>query len=166
MHARQENPKYAGESHSSPSGWMKCLAHGLQERLGTHQNQLFVHQDHISESNIIIEICKNLDALAKVLCLYPYDSSGKFKGKPKPVSHESIQAVHIICPNAIICQTAKCKPRSLILGMKLRDIPRVTLIKGCTTYTNVQVLTGQCPKCKTLYFADHEHATEPGDKYI
>ena len=49
--------------------------------------------------------------------------------------------------------------------MKLRDIPRVTLIKESTPYTNVQVLTGQCPKCKTLCFADHERVTEPEDKY-
>jgi len=71
---------------------MKCLACGLQERLGTGQNQLFVHQD-IAVSDTVVEICKNLDALAKVLCLYPYDSSGKFKGKLKAVSYESIQAV-------------------------------------------------------------------------
>jgi len=92
LHARQQNPKYSGEIHSTYSAWMKCLACGLQERLGTGQNQLFVHQD-IAVSDTVVEICKNLDALAKVLCLYPYDSSGKFKGKLKAVSYESIQAV-------------------------------------------------------------------------
>ena len=100
-----------------------------------------------------------------VLRLYPYNSNERIKGNLKPVSQESIQPIHIICPDAVVCQTAKCKPRSLVSGVKLRDIPRVTLIKGCTTYANVQVLTGQCPKCKTLYSADHECVTEPGDKY-
>jgi hypothetical protein len=49
--------------------------------------------------------------------------------------------------------------------MKIRDIPQVALIKGCTTYANVPVLTGECPKCKSLYFADHEHVAEQGGKY-
>lgn len=164
LHARQQNPKHPGETRSSLSGWIKCLARGLQERLGKDQNQLYADQE-TAVSDAINEICTNLDALAKALGLYPYDSNGKFKGKLKPVSHESIQPVHIICPEAVVCQTAKCNPRSLILGVKLRDIPRVTLIKGCTAHPNVQVLTGQCPRCKTLYSADHEHFTEPGDKY-
>jgi hypothetical protein len=37
LHARQQNPKYPGEARSSPSAWIKCLARGLQERLGTNQ---------------------------------------------------------------------------------------------------------------------------------
>lgn len=164
LHARQQNPKYSGEARSSPSAWIKCLARGLQERLGTNQNQLYADQETVA-LDTVNEICKNLEALAKVLGLYPYDSNGKFKGKLKPISHESIQPLQIICPDAVVCQTAKCKPRSLVLGVKVRDIPQVTLIKGCEAYANVQVLTGQCPKCKTLYCADHERVTEPGDKY-
>ena len=164
LHARQQNPKYSGEARTSTSVWIKCLARGLQERLDTDQNQLYANQE-TAVSDTVNKICTNLDALAKLLGLYPYDSNGKFKGKLKPVSHESIQPVHIICPEDVVCQTAKCNPRSLVLGVKLRDIPRVTLIKGCTAHANVQVLTGQCPKCKTLYCADHERVTEPGDKY-
>ena len=164
LHARQQNPKYSGETRSSPSAWIKCLARELQERLGTDQNQLYADQE-TAVSDTVNVISTNLDALAKTLGLYPYDSNGKFKGKLKPVSHESIQPVHMICPEDVVCQTAKCNPRSLVLGVKLRDIPRVTLIKGCTAHANVQVLTGQCPGCKTLYSADHERVTEPGDKY-
>ena len=89
LHARQQNPKYSGEYHSTSSAWIKCLARGLQERLGTDQNQLFIHQN-TAVSDTVVEICKNLNALAKVLCLYPYDSNGKFKGKLKAVSYESI----------------------------------------------------------------------------
>jgi len=97
LHARQQNPKYSSEIRSTSSAWIKCLACGLQERLGTGQNQLFLHQ-HIGGSDSVVEISNNLEALAKVLCLYPYDASGKFKGKLKAVSYESIQAVRIICP--------------------------------------------------------------------
>jgi hypothetical protein len=164
LHARQQNPKYSGEGHSSPSVWIKCLARGLQERLGTGRDQLYYDQE-TAPVDAVNKISTNLDALAKILGLYPYDPNGKFKGKLKPILNESIQPVHIICPDAAVCQTASCKPRSLVMGVKLRDIPRVTLIKGCTTYANVQVLTGQCPKCKTLYSADHERVTEPGSKY-
>jgi len=32
----------------------------------------------------------------------------------------------------------------------------VTLIKGHTIHKNVPVLTGKCPRCATLYAADHE----------
>ena len=43
LHPRQQNPKYLGEACSSPSAWIKCLACGLQERLGTDQNQLYAN---------------------------------------------------------------------------------------------------------------------------
>jgi hypothetical protein len=109
LHARQQNPKYSGEIRSSVSGWIRCLACGLQARLGTHQNQLYVDQD-VEGEDTLVQICTNLDVFGKALRLYPYDSNGRFQGKLKPVSYESIQAVHIICPNAVVCQTASCKP--------------------------------------------------------
>jgi hypothetical protein len=99
------------------------------------------------------------------LKLYPYDDHGKFQGKLKPISHASIQAAQVICPNAIICETITCNPRSLVQITKIRDIPRVTLIKGSTTYENVQVLTGRCRKCKTIYLADRERVMEPDGRY-
>ena len=114
LHARQQNPKHPGETCSLLSGWIKCLARGLQERLGPDQNQLYADQE-TAVSDAINEICTNLDALAKTLGLYPYDSNGKFKGKLKAVSHESIQPVHIIYPEAVVCKTAKCNPQSLLL---------------------------------------------------
>lgn len=48
---------------------------------------------------------------------------------------------------------------------QLRDIPRVTLIKGSKIHENVQVLTGYCPSCNTKYFADHEHVLQPNNKH-
>ena len=44
----------------------------------------------------------------------------------------------------------------MVQSSRDRDIPIVTLIKGHTIYKKVPVLTGQCPRCKTLYSADHE----------
>ena len=39
LHARQKNPKYEGETCSSPTGWIKCLAHGLEEKLGQDKDK-------------------------------------------------------------------------------------------------------------------------------
>src|SRR5277367_6915374 len=100
-------------------------------------------------------ITQKLDGLAKLLNLYPYDSNGNFEGKLKTVAYKSIQAVQVICPYSITCETASCNPRSLLQKAKLVDIPRVTLIKGSEIYENVQVLKGYCPACQTTYFADH-----------
>ena len=56
LHARQQNPKYSGDAHSSPFAWRKCLACGLQERLDTDQNQLYADQEN-AESDSVNEIC-------------------------------------------------------------------------------------------------------------
>jgi hypothetical protein len=164
LHARQQNPKYQGENHTSISGWIKCLARGLQEKLGDDTRNLF-KQENVDSDDIVSEIGGQLDGMAKLLQLYPYNSEGSFKGKLKPISYDSIQAVHVICPTSVVCETLSCRPRSLLQKTKLRDIPRVTLIKGLTTYTNVQVLTGYCPTCHTRYFADHERVQESDTQY-
>ena len=72
----------------------------------------------------------------------------------KPISYTSFQAAQVICPNEVVCETTTCNPCSLLQITKLQDIPRVTLIKGSTIYEDVQVLTGRCPQCKTIYLAD------------
>ena len=99
------------------------------------------------------------------MSLYPYDSDGQFQGKLKAVSYKSIQAVQVICPYSITCETASCNPRSLLQNTRLRDIPRVTLIKGSEIYENVQVLTGYCPSCQTTYQADHERVLQDGNRH-
>jgi len=167
LHARQQNPKYQGETRASISGWIKCLVRGLQERLGDDTSKLFKHQDFNTRSDdeIVSGVGEKLDSFAKLLQLYPYNSQGNFKGKLKPISYDSIQAVHVVCPTSVVCETISCKPRSLLQKTKPRDIPRITLIKGLTTYTNVQVLTGYCPTCQTRYFADHERVRESDTQY-
>ena len=165
LHARQQNPEYPEETRSSDSGWIRALARALQEKLGDRQKRLFKDTDSTNSNNQTTAIGEKLDGLAKVLKLYPYDEHGQFQGKLKPISHASIQAAQVICPNTVACETTTCNPRSLLQITKVRDIPRVTLIKGSTIYENVQVLTGKCPKCKTSYLADRERVVEPDDKY-
>ena len=122
----------------------------MQEKLGDGQKNLFKNPDDTNSDHQITAIGEKLDGLAKVLKLYPYDKHGQFQGKLKPISHASIQAAQVICPNAVVCETTSCNPCSLLQITKVRDIPRVTLIKGTTIHENVQVLTGQCPKCKQV----------------
>ena len=54
------------------------------------------------------------------------------------------------------CEDIECDPCSLHQATRERDIPKVTLIKSNKIYKNVTVLSGKCPKCETLYYADHE----------
>ena len=114
LHARQQHPKYPDESSSSISGWIRGLARALQERLGEKQKRLFKDADNGNPDNQISAIGVKLDGLAKVLQLYPYDEHGKFQGKLKPISHKSIQAAYVLCPNAVCCETETCNPQSLL----------------------------------------------------
>jgi len=164
LHARQQNPEYPEEIRSLDSGWIRGLARALQEKMGDGHKRLFKNTDNSNPEHKITAIGEKLGELAKVLELYPYNKHGQFQGKLKPISHASIQAAQVICPNAVACETITCNPRSLLQITKVRDIPRVTLIKGSTIYENVQVLTGTCPKCKTKYLADRERVIEPDDK--
>lgn len=166
LHARQQNPIYKGENKSSSSGWIRGLARALQDRLEENTKKLFKHQEAKSDKSdeqIIGDIGNKLDSLTKVLKLYPCDENGIFQGKLKAYSYESIQPAQVICPNAVVCETSTCNPRSLVQITKTRDIPKVTLIKGSHIYENVQVLTGKCPTCQTLYLADRERAHESND---
>ena len=165
LHARQQNPRYSDEHASSDSGWIRGLARAVQEKLGDGQKMLFKKADTIDSDHQITAIGEKLDGLAKTLHLYPYNNHGQFQGKLKPISHALIQPAQVVCPNAVVCETMTCNPRSLVQITKVRDIPRVTLIKGSTIHENVQVLTGKCPKCKTIYLADREHVMEPDGSY-
>jgi len=113
---------------------------------------------HIGQQEIVHSISGKLDALSKLLLLCPYNLQGQFQGKLQPVSYKSIQAVQVICPQIAECETTTCNPQSLLQNTRLRDVPRVTLLKGTTIHENVQVLTGYCPTCQTIYLADHECA--------
>src|ERR1700678_1320190 len=97
LHARQQNPRYIGESHSSKSGWLKCLARALQEKLEEDNIKLFRHykKNQLSEKEEVDSITQKLDGLAKLLNLYPYGSDGQFQGKLKAVSYKSIKALFV-----------------------------------------------------------------------
>ena len=157
LHARQQNPVYTEENNVQVSGWMKALVKALTNQLEEKTQTLFKKTEQpLNEDKITFSLGKKLDTLAKLLDLFPYNKKGKFKGKLKPVSHEEIDPVLVICPDAVVCQSLHCNPRSLQQYTRDRDIPKVNLIKGRKYFQNVPVLTGRCPGCNTTYFADHE----------
>ena len=62
----------------------------------------------------------------------------------------------MICSRSSICLTSGCNQCFLKQNTRSWDIPRVTLIKGTDVYHDVQLLSGCCGKCGTIYYADHE----------
>ncbi|KAF8871465.1 hypothetical protein BD779DRAFT_1613941 [Infundibulicybe gibba] len=132
LHARQKHPTCDGEYASNTTGWMKSLARGIKARL---------------QSDIKILFTKS--QFAQCVSLSPYDSQGAFQTKLHPVSYDAIQSVKTICPASVECEDIK--------STKIRDVPKVKLITGTSVYHNVAVLSGKCSKCKSIYYADHEH---------
>jgi len=160
LHFHQKNPQYSGENRSQHSGWIIALGNALAAQLGNKRtdtlfsgNELAQNPDRKGKSNLI---AGKLDKIAISLKLSPYDSRGNYKGKLLPISHLKIEPVYVICPTSFICGTVNCQPRCLIQCTRERDIPMVTLIKNHTVYQDVPVLVGKCPRCETLYAADHE----------
>ena len=171
LHAHQQKPKYRGEKSTLATGWINSLSHGILQRVDSRgegilpENEANIDSQRSGDQDII-NVSLKLDALAKLLELHPYNENGKFTGKLKQVSHAEISPVHVICPDSNVCETMSCKPRSLILHTKIRDVPLVTLIKNFVSYEKVQLLSGQCPSCKTVYYADHERVpTQVDNKY-
>ena len=156
LHARQQNPVYSEENNVQVSGWMEALANAVANQLEEKTQTLFKKTEPLNEDQIVFSLGKKLDSLAKLLDLFPCNKKGQLKGKLKPVSHDEIEPVLVICPDAVVCLSLNCNPRSLQQNTRDRDIPKVDLIKGRKNFQNVPVLTGRCPSCNTTYFADHE----------
>ena len=159
LHSRQQHPRVQGEIEQLNSGWIKALARTLEQRLGDATTSLFSDShtnQHFSHEGITSQIGLKLDAFAKLLGLHPYDSQGLFLGKCKPISEKNIEPVHIICPASMECETVECQSWAIRNQTRDRDVPQAVLIRGTKIYNNVSVLTGQCSKCHTRYFADHE----------
>jgi hypothetical protein len=167
LHARQQYVRCQGENKIQSSGWIKGLARALKKQVDENQRRPLKMKKvtkGMDEEEEIVALSLKLDSLTKVLNLHPYNSKEQFQGKLQPISHKLIQPVHVICPNAMECQTIGCNSRSIRQNTPTRDIPHVTLIRNAVIYKDVPVLTGQCPTCKTKYLADHERAVESEDE--
>lgn len=160
LHGCQQKRRYKEERSTTATAWIRVLAQSLRQRLTTDDESVLSEEDMPDgiEEQSTITLAMKLDSMAKLLGLYPYNKGGKFTAKIKPVSHKAVEPVQVICPDAVICQTMTCKPRSLLMITKPRDIPYVTLIKNFRVYEKVPVLAGSCDTCKTIYYADHERS--------
>src|ERR1700722_6213088 len=167
LHAHQQHPRCQGETRQLNTGWIKALAKALQTRLGEATDSLLCNfeqkltDDEVTNSNGI-----KLDSLSKVLKLHPYNQRGVFLGKLNPISEQSIEPVHVICPAAMECETRTCNSCAILKKTSIRDTPTVTLIKGTRLYNDVSALSGHCPQCKTGYYADHEHVQKDGGQWM
>ena len=132
LHAQQQCSIYEGENWSTSSGWVRHLACALQDRWGEDSQQLLQQHDMATEfirDQTLQVISTKLVALAEILQYYPLDDEGNFLGKLQPVSLKAIQPILMICPDAVVCETLSCNPQLLLQATKIRDIPKVTLIK-------------------------------------
>jgi hypothetical protein len=167
LHARQQNPIQPGEKRTKATGWIKALEKALNTHLGDTNTDLLIKAEQnttMTEEQSTTCVALKLDAFAKVLKLYPYNNRHEFQGKLKVISHAEIRPVLAICPESTECEDLACQPRSLLQHTRMRDIPKVTLIKGSEIYKQVYMLTGICPVCNTTYTADHERVYE-GNNY-
>ncbi len=165
LHARQQHP-LPDERQQMISGWLKALARALDGTLGQDTERLFQTTDNLSnlnndQRNSAIAI--KLNSLYKLLDLSPYDNEGVFRQSRYKQVRKEIEPAYVISPTSMQCQTQSCKGRSFHINTRDRDIPRATLIKGSKIYEEVHVLSGKCPQCKTIYYADHE-TSAPIDK--
>ena len=155
LHARQQHP-LPDERLQMISGWLKALARALDEKLGQDTGQLFQTTANLNNDQRNSAIAIKLNSLYKLLDLSPYDNEGVFHQSRYKQVRKEIEPAYVISPTSIQCQTQSCNGRSFHTNTRDRDTPRVTLIKGSKIYEEVHVLSGKCPQCKTIYYADHE----------
>ena len=147
---------------------MKCLACAVKEKLGSDATEtpfspfeLFPFEATSIRESDIISLATKLSQFSQTLDLYPYNKKQKLTGTLNPISYKSIQPVLMICSRSSVCLTSGCNQCFLKQNTGSQDIPRVTLIKGTDVYHDVQLLSGCCGKCGTIYYADHEHIPAP-----
>ena len=143
LHGHQKNPRIQGERKETSSGWIKILARALEDCLGSDAKTLMKHKEipqNLVNNALITPIAMKLDGMASVLKLEPgFSKSCKVKHRLATVSHHEIAAVHVICPASIECEYINRQPLALHQSTSLRDIPKVTLIKGTIIYKQVYV---------------------------
>jgi hypothetical protein len=155
LHARQQHPVVAGEIRQRVGGWMKAFVWTLQRRLGTATTTLFNSSDdfHILSGDAQVTLLGHkMDKLATKLKLNPYAQNGQFCGWLAPVSNTKILPIRTLCPVSIECEMMTCSPRAVLLSVRDRDIPRVTLYQGAKIYHDVAVLSGRCSACQVCMF--------------
>ena len=127
LHARQQNPCFAGERRQAMSGWMKAFVWSIQAHLGNRTKHLFQpseHQSQLSDHEQSTALGHKIDQMVKCLGLYPYDEHSQPHAWLTPISHAHLTAgVRLLCPTSVECITVSCQPRALLQVTRERDVP-------------------------------------------
>ncbi|KAM6491148.1 hypothetical protein JOM56_013387 [Amanita muscaria] len=129
LHYRQR----CSERSTSATGWIRCFGSAVQKRLEEENESLLKESDVDAEGSVQktnIAIGLKLDALARVGYIQLTNQAN----------------------------SRSCNKKALFQWTRARDVPLVRLIKDFKVHEQVQVYSGHCKGCKTLYYADHERA--------
>lgn len=83
----------------------------------------------------------------------------------QPVNENAIKHVLVLTPEKSYCR--KCIKESLKVTQKERDIPTVKVIQGTTLHEDASVLAGECSKCRSIFYPDHDsyvNQQDPGKR--
>ena len=138
--------------HNCTGTWASVSHHNQTEP--SHHTKNYLSNLDNDQRNSAIAIKWN--SLYKLLDLSPYDNEGVFHQSRHKQVRKEIEPAYVISPTSMQCQTQSCKGQSFHINTRDCDILRATLIKGSKIYEEVHVLSGKCPQCKTIYYADHE----------
>lgn len=166
LHGRQQHSKLQGESSHDITGWMKVLSRLLLGvRLRETRQELFSFAEGIilTESQnyttaSVSTLSRKLNHMITLLRLNTFKPNGKLRHRRRAISHDTIQPIHLICPQAHQCETLSCSAYGLTQNTQFAQIPRVTLLKGSDVCNFAFVLSGHCSRCNTTYYADHDRA--------
>ena len=83
----------------------------MKDQLGHKKSSLYQNgkEGNLSSTKKSKLVAGKPNDLAVDLNLAPYDDEDNYTGKLLPISHETIQPVHVICPSSMVCETATCK---------------------------------------------------------
>ena len=158
LHARQQHPKQ-GEIRQPMSGWIKVLSSALLDRLDTAVDDIV---ENVSEKSVLNTLAVKLHSLSLLLGLDPYLGEDGEKKQLKPIDENDIAPARILCPISAECETETCNSQAILKYTRDRDLSYATLIAGSGKHDQALVVAGQCSKCKTIYYADHEHSIHEG----
>src|SRR4051812_27914232 len=93
LHARQQQSLVDGENIQIVTGWMRALAHALEERLHKDVGTLFQasEQTPLYPDQGSNRIALKLDGLAKLLGMNSFSKTGQYQQKLKSISHTEIE---------------------------------------------------------------------------
>ncbi|KDQ25438.1 hypothetical protein PLEOSDRAFT_1045438, partial [Pleurotus ostreatus PC15] len=141
------------------TSWMAAFVRAIKDKLQTVFDTLFLASDNhksCSAKSQTTILGKKIDSLCHSLDLYTHNDKRQLRRKLLPISTSSIQPIIIITPPVMGCSTAGCHGHGLTQYLRERDISKVTLLRGSECFEKVPVLAGRCPKCSTMFWADHE----------